>query len=102
MAARPVQPDDDVGYRIADAGNLPQPAFRDDALERLGQRRQALCGPQIRLRTIGIAAASAVRRPYSARSFATSEASNDAIGSHSEVLKRDAVSKIGDHWDGCC
>jgi hypothetical protein len=46
--------------------------------------------------------ASAVRRPYSARSFATSDALSEAIGSHSEVLKRGGVSKVGDRRDSCC
>jgi hypothetical protein len=66
VAAGPVQFRDDVGDRIADARNLAQPAFRDDALDRLGERRQALRGPQISFGTIGIAAcerrAAAVHR----------------------------------------
>jgi hypothetical protein len=94
MAAGPVQLGDDVSDGIADPWNLAQPAFRDDALERLGERRQALRGTQISLGTIGIAACEC--RPAAIfRSFASPNASSEAIGSSSEVSKRDGVSKVG-------
>jgi hypothetical protein len=69
MRACAVQPGDDVGDGFANAENLPQSTFGEDAIERLGQRRQALGGAQVSLRPVGITArerrAAATRREAS-------------------------------------
>jgi hypothetical protein len=44
MGACPVQSGDDVGDGLANTWNFPQPAFGYDAVERFGERRQALRG----------------------------------------------------------
>ena len=47
----------DVGDGIANAGDFCERASRDDAVERLGKSRKAVCSAQVGLRTVGIAAA---------------------------------------------
>ena len=57
MSARLVKLGDDVGYRLADAGDLREPVFGDEHMQRDGKRRQAVGGPRIGFRPVGIAAA---------------------------------------------
>lgn len=56
MAARLVELGDDVGDRITDPGDLRQPVFGDEHIERDAKCRQAIGGSRIGLRPIGIAA----------------------------------------------
>ena len=48
---------DDVGDGVADAGNVPQTALRDNWAQRPGQRAQAVGGAEIRLGAVWVATA---------------------------------------------
>jgi hypothetical protein len=54
MRPRAVKLGDNVGNGLADTGNISQPILGDEAIERLGDRRQILGCPDIGLGPIGI------------------------------------------------
>jgi hypothetical protein len=70
---------DDVGDRIADAGDVLEPVFLNESRERLGLGGQTLGGAQVRARAVRVAARESSTRPYSTRSLATSAAPSFAM-----------------------
>ncbi|MGX1381489.1 hypothetical protein AB7M66_002620 [Bradyrhizobium japonicum] len=56
MTARYVKLGDDVGYRVADPRDLRKPVFGDEHVQRDGKSRQAVGGPRVGFRPVGIAA----------------------------------------------
>ncbi len=47
---------DDVGDHIADAGDLGEPIFGDEHVQRDGKGRQAVGGPRVGFGPVGVAA----------------------------------------------